>query len=729
MIRGVLLGVVAIISLLFGLIVLRTSRRQRAVRLSFFFSCLCMSVWAASLEVLTIANSQSSLDIASRWSFSAATLFPLSLMVFMSHAFLRLTSGLRSLLRVLLATALVALVLIWVVPEFILRRTIVESFPIDLSAVPVNQLHFFLFSLFFTIYFIITITIGGLALAHSRGLRRRQLRVYLLGLSIATVPSFVANLILPCFGDYRYTWIGPLTILLFLMATTYSIARYHMMDIRSTAARILSLLLLIGTLAVIYFAADYLISILIFQDISPTIAGADPLNMVLAIILTFSFQPIKRFFDSLTDKIFYYNEIDPDEFRSQIGLILTRTSDLQLLSRRIAHYIAHELHADKVVLYIPQRGTYGKSGRRRSVIAQDDIEKIMKYYRRHYIFPEAMLARHIKCVDTRALLKMYRTQIVLPLLEQNQEIGLLLLGEHKGVGYNSRNIYLLESVASGLSVAVQNALSVEEANELNATLQRRIDEATKELRLSNRQLQRLDQSKNDFISMASHQLRTPLTSIKGYLDMLLQGDLGRVSAAQKVVLREAFSSSERMVRLISDFLDISRLQTGKFVIDRRSTDLVKLVKEEVAMMEVMSNQKSIQLKVDIDKTPLPNLEVDTEKIRQVILNFIDNAIHYSPSGSLVVICLTRKDREVEFTVKDSGIGVPKAECSSLFNKFFRASNARKKRPDGTGVGLFLAKKVILSHGGEILFLSEEGKGSVFGFLLPIGAKADRTSLK
>ena len=304
-------------------------------------------------------------------------------------------------------------------------------------------------------------------------------------------------------------------------------------------------------------------------------------------------------------------------------------------------------------------------------------------------------------------------------MQQDHEAGILFLGERKGRKYSRRNICILESVASELAISIQNALSVEEIKRLNDTLQRKIDESTKELRLTNRQLQRLDESKNEFISMASHQLRTPLTSIKGYLDMLLEGDLGRVSSTQKAVLREAFSSSERMVRLINDFLNVSRLQTGKFVIDKQKTDIAQIVKEEVALLKVVASQRSVKLKVKINKN-IPEVKIDAEKIRQVILNMIDNAIYYSKPNKDVAINLSKKGGFIEFAVKDSGIGVPKTEQPNLFGKFFRGSNARRKRPDGTGVGLFLARKVILFHGGEIIFSSEEGKGSVFGFRIPAG---------
>ena len=253
---------------------------------------------------------------------------------------------------------------------------------------------------------------------------------------------------------------------------------------------------------------------------------------------------------------------------------------------------------------------------------------------------------------------------------------------------------------------------------MNKSLQRKIDEATKELRFSNRQLQRLDEAKNEFISMASHQLRTPLTSIKGYLDMMLEGDLGKITPTQRAVLREAFSSSERMVRLINDFLNVSRLQTGKFNIDKQKIDIAQILRDEVALLKVVADQRSVEMDLKIDKK-VPLITADSEKIRQVMLNMIDNAIYYSNPHKKVIISLKNSNGAIEFTVKDSGIGVPKSEQANLFGKFFRGTNARKKRPDGTGVGLFLARKVILSHDGEMIFESEEGKGSTFGFKLPV----------
>jgi signal transduction histidine kinase len=277
---------------------------------------------------------------------------------------------------------------------------------------------------------------------------------------------------------------------------------------------------------------------------------------------------------------------------------------------------------------------------------------------------------------------------------------------------------VLRTIADELVIAIQNALSIQEVKDLNAHLEQRIDAATKELRASNAQLQKLDEAKDEFISMASHQLRTPLTSIKGYVSMLMDGDVGEVSKEQKHLLEEAFMSSERMVRLIGDFLNVSRLQTGKFVIDKHPVDLGKIVGDEVESLKTNAEVRGLKFMFKKSKN-IPKLNLDESKIQQVIMNFCDNAIFYSKDNSKIVVELAVVDNYVQFTVKDSGIGVPATEQDQLFTKFFRATNARKQRPDGTGVGLFLAKKVIDAHDGKIVFESQEGKGSTFGFRLPI----------
>jgi signal transduction histidine kinase len=170
-----------------------------------------------------------------------------------------------------------------------------------------------------------------------------------------------------------------------------------------------------------------------------------------------------------------------------------------------------------------------------------------------------------------------------------------------------------------------------------------------------------------------------------------------------------------MVYLIADLLNVSRLKTGKFIIDYGPVDLAKVVEEEMGQLTETAASRSLTLTYEKPKA-FPVLMLDETKTRQVIMNFVDNAIYYTPSGGRVTVRLLDLPNTVELRVEDNGIGVPKSEEHHLFTKFYRAGNARQARPDGTGLGLFMAKKVIIAQGGSLIFETQEGKGSTFGFI-------------
>jgi signal transduction histidine kinase len=284
-------------------------------------------------------------------------------------------------------------------------------------------------------------------------------------------------------------------------------------------------------------------------------------------------------------------------------------------------------------------------------------------------------------------------------------VGLLVVGFLSPLTQLSEtDTLLMDRVSDSIGVALDNKLLFEE----NQYVLRQLKE-------SNAKLKALDEAKDDFISMASHQLRTPLTSVKGYLSMVMEGDAGEVNETQKNMLGQAFFSSQRMVYLIADLLNVSRLRTGKFVIETAPVNLAKVVEEEIGQLKETAKSRSLTLEY---KKPdsFPDLMLDETKIRQVIMNFCDNAIYYTPAGGKIKVRLIENTSTVELRVEDNGIGVPKTEQPHLFTKFYRAGNARKARPDGTGLGLFMAKKVVVAQNGSIIFESKEGKGSAFGFV-------------
>ena len=297
-----------------------------------------------------------------------------------------------------------------------------------------------------------------------------------------------------------------------------------------------------------------------------------------------------------------------------------------------------------------------------------------------------------------------KTLYVVKLKVRRRLVGLLVIGFARDAEQIVPSETLqIDRLSETIGVALDNKLLFEENQRV-----------LRQLKESNNKLRALDEAKDDFISMASHQLRTPLTSVKGYLSMVIDGDSGEINPQQKQMLKQAFFSSQRMVYLIADLLNVSRLRTGKFLIDAVPVNLAQVVAEEVEQLQETAQSRELKLSYEAPND-FPSLMLDETKTRQVIMNFIDNAIYYTPAGGHIQVQLAEKDQTVELKVKDNGIGVPKQEQQHLFTKFYRAGNARQARPDGTGLGLFMAKKVVVAQGGTLIFDSQEGKGSTFGF--------------
>jgi signal transduction histidine kinase len=294
---------------------------------------------------------------------------------------------------------------------------------------------------------------------------------------------------------------------------------------------------------------------------------------------------------------------------------------------------------------------------------------------------------------------------ILKLIVRGRLVGAMAAGFFaESSNLTPHDTQLFDRLGEAVGIAVDNRLLFEENRRVVLQLQH-----------SNIKLKALDETKDDFISMASHQLRTPLTSVKGYLSMVLDGDAGKLTVTERKMLTQAFISSQRMVYLISDLLNVSRLKTGKFIIDSQPVNLGELISGEIAQLKETAATRRVKLTF---KKPanFPIVQLDETKIRQVIMNFIDNAIYYTPAGGHIQVVLEDRPSTIELKVIDDGIGVPRSEQYHLFTKFYRAGNARKARPDGTGLGLFMAKKVIMAQGGALLFESKEGKGSTFGFV-------------
>ncbi len=449
-------------------------------------------------------------------------------------------------------------------------------------------------------------------------------------------------------------------------------------------------------------------------------------SLIIALAMAISVNPLNKIIKKLTNKIFYSSAYNMRRTYDHIMASLVSEKGIKRLLNKTSEILADTFKAEQIFFIIEDKGSEKKceciSGgtKGHETLHSDEYEEIKRYIESRPVHKVKLL---LKDTPTRSaiwkLLVSHDIKVVVPIYQENKIIGMLFLGrlcnDHS---YSERDMHLVNIILNELSLAIQNVLALQQIKNINGTLEQRINNATRELRRTNEQLHDLDRAKDEFISMASHQLRTPLTSMKGLVSMVLEGDVGKINKQQRELLQDAYISSDRMVHIINDFLNVSRLQTGKFVIDVSPVNLAKLVKEEIDSLQVQVKAHDMKLEVNLpDIKTFPVYMLDDTKIRQVVINFIDNAIYYSKPDSKIKVFLEldKITGDILFYVKDNGIGIPKEAKEHLFEKFYRADNARKQRPDGTGVGIFLAKKVIDSSNGEIMFTSEEGKGSTFGF--------------
>ena len=240
-----------------------------------------------------------------------------------------------------------------------------------------------------------------------------------------------------------------------------------------------------------------------------------------------------------------------------------------------------------------------------------------------------------------------------------------------------------------------------------------------ELTESNERLRDLDTIKSQFVSVAAHQLRTPLTGIKWTLHALLEEQVGRLNQEQKKFAGDAYKSTIRLINLINDLLDVARLEEGKFGFVMKRQAILPLVKNLCKRLEKIAASKGIKFSLEFPKDGIPLLDLDEEKIGIVLENLVDNAIKYTLPGGSIIVRVMKEEKRVSVEVTDTGIGMPQKQVVQVFKKFFRAENAQLYQTSGTGLGLYLAKNIVEHHEGEMFFTTEENKGSIFTFWLPI----------
>jgi signal transduction histidine kinase len=249
-------------------------------------------------------------------------------------------------------------------------------------------------------------------------------------------------------------------------------------------------------------------------------------------------------------------------------------------------------------------------------------------------------------------------------------------------------------------------------------LAKNLEQTNLSLEQANEKLQSLDKLKTEFLSLASHQLRSPLTAIKGYSSMLIEGTYGKLNLKINEPVKRIYSSAQGLVNIVEDLLNVSKIEQGGMKYEMMPTDLAPVVTTLFHEMEIPAQGKHIAFSMNVSPDEKYMVQADPTKIKQVLLNLVDNSIKYTPEKGAISISLVREADHIVFAVTDNGVGISPETKAKLFEKFSRGEGG-KVNTGGSGLGLYLAKQIAIAHKGDVIIQSEGlGKGSTFKVVLP-----------
>ncbi len=308
-----------------------------------------------------------------------------------------------------------------------------------------------------------------------------------------------------------------------------------------------------------------------------------------------------------------------------------------------------------------------------------------------------------------------------PILVKGQRRGYVqigCIGCHYGLRgkFLPRTRRLLKNIAISVAKHIQ---SREITEKYRQNLEAEVAEKTAHLKAANERLKDLNRLKDEFIAVTSHELRSPLTAVRGYLSFLVEKEMISSFAPRvREYLFKAYESLEALNRLVNNILDVSHLESGRLVLQRTKTNIQRLVRDLVHTLEFQSRERGVKILCDGLRRAV-HADVDTVRFSQVLRNLLDNAIRFTPRGKRVTVSVGRVGREVCIIIADEGTGIPQKELPHVFEKFFQVQSANERAKGGAGLGLHIAKRLTELHGGSIAVQSKPGCGAVFTLRLPL----------
>ena len=315
--------------------------------------------------------------------------------------------------------------------------------------------------------------------------------------------------------------------------------------------------------------------------------------------------------------------------------------------------------------------------------------------------------------------------VITPILAQMELLGFILAGNQSDAFIVTEgDEEVISILADQISHAIENARLFEQVYRSSQELEVKVQQRTKELTRALEEVRQISQMKSEFISAVSHELRTPLTSIKGYAALLITGKVGEIPDRVKERLEKINKHSDNLVQMINDLLDIARIESGRTEMKFLPHDVPSIVDNVYDLLTPQLKEKNIQFVADIAPQS-PQVLMDYNQIERVFINLVSNAIKFTPEKGTITVKITHDAQKIMGSVTDTGIGIKEEDLPKLFKEFYRVDNPVNQNVKGTGLGLALAKKIILAHNGDIGVTSKVNQGTTFSFTLPLRPASEK----
>jgi signal transduction histidine kinase len=594
--------------------------------------------------------------------------------------------------------------------------------------------------IFLTIFFFFLIGWGHYQLikaySKSSGIKKLQLKYFFIGTLIGF--SGGSFNFLPAYGVNLYPFLN-FTIVLYPLIIGYSIIKHRLMDIRIV---IRSFFIYLDVL--IFCFLFFFLFVVVGRKLFGDSFGIDfyKADWVLIPALVFIVYITDKLSRKIANKYFFFGLYNYQSTINNLSKKLNNYIDLNKISNSIVFAIINTMQVSRVgVILVSQnkgRTDYQavkivgfNKAEALKLISNSFLSKYLKQTQSPLVQEElSSIAAELKGKNKQEdfyhlnlLMQQAEVSLCLPLLSNNKLIGIIILGlKVSGDAYSKEELELLSTLSFQAGIAISNAQYYKEVKDFNSVLQEKVDQQTRELKARSRALEtqniklnKLLAMKNEFLRLVNHQLNTPISIIKNATYMLHNKQFDEEKGIS--FINEGI---RRIEGVLNDFWKAFAVEGDGVKLNYARTDLPALINKLVESSSKLPTaiDKKLMIRA-VNKKPIPAVKTDPVQLSQVISNLLDNAIAYTPSGSITVSLDIVRNNLVKVTVADTGYGIDKKDQHDIFEKFFRGNRAKQYRPGGSGLGLYIAKKIISANGGELkLEKSEVGKGSTFSFTVP-----------